>query len=390
MHSPNRASLRTHLRHFALASWRVDQRAASHGVAANERQTGATQASANACVRDVSLVRRIHRLRTLGLALGFLCVASVLELHHAPPIAWLLLAVNGFAWPHVALLLALQSHEARRAELHNLTVDSALGGVWIAVMQFNLLPSVLVVTMLSADKISLGGPRLLIRTLAILAGACAATTALLGFRVAVATPMSVIVACVPILMIYPVAISGDAYRLASKVTQQNRRLEELGRTDNLTGLANRRQCFAEAQVELERHFRTGRPASLIIIDVDHFKAINDQYGHPAGDEVLRGLAVALRACCRTIDTPARYGGDEFMLILPETDVRGAEEVAARIRERVKSVTIERAPDLRCTVSLGAAETGPNIKDVGTWIQRADAALYRAKAGGRDRFESAAS
>jgi diguanylate cyclase len=343
----------------------------------------------NARARNESLVRRIHRLRTLGLALGFLCVASVLELHDAPPIAWLLLAVNAFAWPHFALLLALRSGDARRAEVRNLTVDSALGGVWIAVMQFSLLPSVLVVTMLSADKISVGGARLLIRTLALLVGACATTSALLGFPVDVATPMSVIVACAPILMIYPVALSAVAYRLASKVTQQNRRLEELGRTDILTGLANRRQCFAEAQVELERHFRTGRPVSLIILDVDHFKDINDDYGHPAGDEVLRGLAVALRACCRAIDTPARYGGDEFMVILPETDLRGAEEVAGRIRDHMKSVTIERAPDLHCTVSLGAAEVRRNIKDVGTWIQRADAALYRAKAGGRDRFEGVA-
>jgi diguanylate cyclase len=201
--------------------------------------------------------------------------------------------------------------------------------------------------------------------------------------------MPVILACLPILIVYPIAISGAAYSLARKVGQQNRRLEELGRTDILTGLANRRQCFAEAEVELARHFRTGRPASLIILDVDHFKAINDRYGHPAGDEVLCGLALALRACCRTIDTPARYGGDEFMLILPETDLRGAEELAQRIRMQMKSFTIECAPDLRCTVSLGAAEAGSSIKDIGAWIQHADVALYRAKAGGRDRFEGAA-
>jgi diguanylate cyclase len=301
----------------------------------------------------------------------------------------LLLAANGFLWPHVALSLALRSDDPRRAEMRNLIMDSALGGLWIAVMQFNLLPSVLMVTLLSADKISVGGTRLLARTLSALVATCAVTSALLGFPVSIATPMSVIVACLPILVVYPIAISGAAYSLARKVAQQNRRLEELGRTDILTGLANRRQCFAEAEVELARHFRTGRPASLIVLDVDHFKAINDQYGHPIGDEVLCGLALALRACCRAIDTPARYGGDEFMLILPETDLHGAEEVAERIRVQLRSFAIESAPDLRCTVSLGGAEAGTNIKDIGAWIQRADVALYRAKAGGRDRFESVA-
>jgi diguanylate cyclase len=100
------------------------------------------------------------------------------------------------------------------------------------------------------------------------------------------------------------------------------------------------------------------------------------------------VAASLRACCRAIDTPARYGGDEFMLILPETDLRGAEELAERIRAQIKSFTGERQPGLRCTVSLGGAMAGPGIDDVYAWFQRADGALYRAKAKGRDRFEAA--
>ena len=352
-------------------------------------QSRTTPPSATQRERDVALVRRIHRLRTLGLALGFLGGASVLDLHHASIAWWLLLVANGFVWPHVALLLALRSDEPRRAEIRNLTLDSALGGLWIAVMQFNLLPSILMVTLLSADKISVGGMRLLARTLMTLAATCAVTSALLGFPVSVATPMPVIIACLPILMVYPIAISAAAYSLARKVGQQNKRLEELGRTDILTGLANRRHCFAAAEAELARHRRTRRPAALVILDIDHFKTINDEHGHPAGDAVLCSVAASLRACCRAIDTPARYGGDEFMLILPETDLRGAEELAERIRAHMESPAIDRAPGLRCTVSLGAAEASADIADVDAWIQRADVALYRAKAGGRNRFEGAA-
>jgi len=338
--------------------------------------------------RDLRFVRRTHRLRTLGLGLGALCVAAVLRLHDAGPPWWALLVVNGFVWPHVAAGLARRSASPRRSEARHLMIDSALGGMWLAAMQFNLLPSVLLVTMLSIDKVRVGGIRLLGRALALMAVGCVVTSALTGFRVDVATPMSVIVACLPFLVIYPMAISAVAYDLAREVTRQNRRLEELGRTDVLTGLANRRQCYRVAEVELERHFRTGRPVVLMFVDIDHFKAINDRHGHPAGDAVLCAVADVLRQCCRAIDTTARYGGDEFLLVLPETDIRGAEEVAARIRRGMKALAVDSVPGIVCTVSLGAAEADRQIANVEVWIQQADAALYRAKAAGRDRFVAA--
>ncbi len=341
-------------------------------------------------VRDLRFVRRIHRLRTLGLGLGVLCVAAVMRLHHDAAGWWLLLGIDGFLWPHIALLLATHSADPRRTEMRNLMVDSAFGGVWIAVMQFNLLPSVLLVTMLSVDKVSVGGPPLLARTLALLVAGCALTSAALGFPVDVHTPMAVVVACLPFLVAYPIAISSVTYALARKVSHKTRRLEELGRTDGLTGLGNRRQCFAVAEIELERHFRTKRPAVLVILDIDRFKAINDRYGHPVGDEVLCGIAEILRQCCRATDTAARYGGDEFMLILPETDIQAAEEVAERVRAQLATLVLTNAPDLRCTMSLGAAEATRDVTNVDIWIRQADAALYRAKAAGRDRFEPAPS
>jgi len=299
-----------------------------------------------------------------------------------------LLALNGFVWPHVAMLIAKHSGTPADAEMRNLLVDAVFGGVWIAVMQFNLLPSVLLVTMLAIDKVSLGGPRLLVRTLVVLVAACWLTSAALGFPVDVASPMSVIIACVPFIVIYPIAINVVTHLLASKVAQQNRLLDELGRTDGLTGLANRRQCFAVADSELARHFRSGKPVALVILDVDLLKSINDRFGHPVGDEVLCAVAAALRECCRAYDTPGRYGGDEFMLVLPETDVAGAAEVARRIRQKLDAMVFANARGLKCTVSLGAAEAGRDVVNVETWVRQADAALYRAKEAGRNRFEAA--
>src|SRR5208283_2662290 len=116
-----------------------------------------------------------------------------------------------------------------------------------------------------------------------------------------------------------------------------------------------------------------------------FKDINDRYGHPVGDEVLCAVASALRECCRAIDVVARYGGDEFLLVLPDTDLRGAETAARRMRGLLAARTFDGAPDLRCTVSVGAAEANASTANVDAWILQADAALYHAKADGRDRF-----
>ena len=339
--------------------------------------------------RDLKFVRRVYRLRILGLGLGAVSVASVLKLHNASIGWWILLLAHGFAWPHVAAALARHSVEPRGAEHLHLMVDSTLGGVWIAAMQFNLLPSVLLVTMLSVDKLSVGGPTLLARTSMLLLAACVLTWAALGFAVDLASPMSVVVACMPFLIAYPIAISSVTYVLATKLARQNRRLDELGRTDGLTRLANRREGFAQADKELARLRRSSRPAVLVLLDIDHFKDINDRYGHPAGDEVLCAVAETLRGCCRGVDVVARYGGDEFLLVLPDTDLRGAEAVARRIRRQLESRDFDAGPDLRCTVSVGAAQAGRDTASVDVWMLEADAALYRAKAAGRDRFVAGA-
>lgn len=337
--------------------------------------------------RQMRFVRRIHRMRTLGLALGFVCVASVFTLHQSSIGWWIALAVNGFVWPHVAWRLATHSAHPTRSEIRNLMIDSALGGVWIAVMQFNLLPSAVLATMLSVDKIGVGGIPLLARTTALLIAACAVTSAMLGFPVQIETPMEVMLASLPLLIVYPLAIGTTTYSLARKLARQNKRLDELGRTDALTGLANRRQCLSLVETELARHRRNGRPVVLVILDIDHFKSINDRYGHPIGDDVLCKVAKVLRESSRRSDSVARYGGDEFMMMLPETTLRGAEEASRRIRAKLEGVAFERAADLRCTVSLGACEASPAM-DVDTWVRLTDDALYRAKLAGRDRFVAA--
>lgn len=158
-------------------------------------------------------------------------------------------------------------------------------------------------------------------------------------------------------------------------------------TDPLTGLFNRRY----AARHLERTARTGRPFAVLVLDVDRFKEINDRHGHAAGDDVLRALAKRLRAGLRDVDMLARIGGEEFLVILPETRPRGARRVAERLRRlvaRTPFVLAGGAERTLVTVSVGLTDGGSDVPSLDGLIARADEALYAAKAEGRNRVRHA--
>jgi diguanylate cyclase len=328
--------------------------------------------------------RRMHAPRTLGLALGFLCVAAVLLEQAAPMWLLALLVVNGFVWPHVAYLIASRSRDPYRAEIRNLLADSALGGAWIAAMHFAVLPSVLLFAMLAMDKISVGGWRLFGRAVALQAAVCAVVGVLGGFAFDPHTSLTVIVACMPMLVAYPIAVGVVTHRLSRRVREQNRQLGAISRTDGLTGLLNRTHWERAVSAELKRHRRHGTPAALMMLDIDHFKAINDRYGHLTGDEVIQNTATLLHAALREQDVPGRYGGDEFGIVLPDTDLPGAIAIAERVRAHVAGATMQTTHGVRCGVSIGVAVAGGTGDEVRAWIERADRALYRAKLAGRNR------
>jgi two-component system, cell cycle response regulator len=170
----------------------------------------------------------------------------------------------------------------------------------------------------------------------------------------------------------------------------NRRLEVMANTDPLTAVLNRRALTERLASELERVKRYESTVSILLIDIDHFKRVNDNYGHLVGDDVLMDVGALLQSAVRSVDVVARYGGEEFVIALPETGLAGATAFAERIRELVEEHTFAHAggSDLRLTASVGVASfPSPGIESVEDLLAKADQALYRAKADGRNRVRT---
>lgn len=160
-------------------------------------------------------------------------------------------------------------------------------------------------------------------------------------------------------------------------------VERLATTDALTGLANRRHFFAQARVAAARCHARGQPVAVALLDLDHFKQVNDTYGHQAGDRVLQEVARACRECVRVGDLVGRYGGEELAVLMPETDGRGAALVAERMRVAIATTVVADPTPIAVTASFGVSVAQP-ARSIEAALACADAALYAAKAAGRDR------
>jgi diguanylate cyclase (GGDEF)-like protein len=181
----------------------------------------------------------------------------------------------------------------------------------------------------------------------------------------------------------PAAVS-DAQVYVQNVIDK---LCELSLKDPLTGLSNRRYFQTVLSREIEVVTRSGEPALLLMLDIDYFKKVNDTYGHPAGDAVLQTVAKTLVKCVRPMDTVARFGGEEFVIILPSCQGHYGQQVAERIREAVSALKVTVSPGLQLniTISIGGAYAPRWVRSTAElWVERADIELYHAKSSGRNR------
>lgn len=183
------------------------------------------------------------------------------------------------------------------------------------------------------------------------------------------------------LMVYDVTDIATGKRALERANEQ---LAKLSMTDLLTGLLNRGTWENLVDAEFERFRRYGQATSLVMFDIDFFKKVNDAHGHLAGDEVIKHTAETARSNLRQSDSIGRYGGEEFGVVLPETDAEGARIICERIRDTIeKSVVQTSVAPVRYTVSVGIAQLTERPKNHMKWMQQADEALYAAKKGGRN-------
>ncbi|HEX5394369.1 MAG TPA: diguanylate cyclase [Rhodocyclaceae bacterium] len=176
----------------------------------------------------------------------------------------------------------------------------------------------------------------------------------------------------------------DIRRFAAELAVTNRKLHQVALTDFLTGFPNRRYAMARLQQDWASSIRSNRPLSCMVIDVDQFKQVNDSYGHDVGDTMLKQSAHTIKAALRTEDVICRMGGDEFLVICPDTDLDSAMVCAERVRQAMAKLAIPVGDvSLGSSVSIGVAQRVPSMADVSALIKRADEGVYLAKAGGRN-------
>jgi diguanylate cyclase (GGDEF)-like protein len=193
---------------------------------------------------------------------------------------------------------------------------------------------------------------------------------------------------VPLEFLARVRVQLRQYDAREELFNSNQRLQELVEIDDLTGLFNMRSIFQKLEFEIERGKRFGRSVTVVMVDMDHFKSVNDGHDHLFGSFVLSEVGKIIRQFTRNIDIPARYGGDEFLIVLSETPLAGVQVFCERLRKKIEQTLFQQGEDsIKLTLSIGFATTevaGSESVNPKELVRRADVALYEAKRTGRNR------
>lgn len=343
-----------------------------------------------------------RRNRTVSFAFTFAVIGSYLQAIGAGPWQWALVALHMLAYPQFVYWRAIRSAHPVRAEMQNLLLDGALFGAWCAFWGMPLWICFLFFICVCLNLMVFEGLPGLARALAAIGIGIIPVLLARGLDFRPDTPLATSLLCIATLTAYLLAFAFGAYRRGialkqsggqlrlqlQEITQLQERLQEQAVRDPLTGLFNRRHFDHELVEALARCRGQERPLALAMTDIDHFKAINDNHGHLAGDEVLRRLAQLLAGRVGDAGLACRFGGEEFLLMLPGMDAPAACAFADAVRGEFEAskATID-GRDIGTTLSFGIAVAPPShAADARSLLRRADAALYAAKLHGRNRVE----
>lgn len=344
------------------------------------------------------VVQLNRRNRTAFFALLFPVLGTHLAFIQAGPLEWILLGSQLLLYPQLAYWWARRSADSLRAEMRNLLVDDVLFGIWVASWGFPLWIAFVLFIGICLNLMIFQGRRGLSKViLAMLAGVLVVALAS-GLRFRPDTSPLTTGLCMLALALYLFMFANDAYtrgvalrqsrkQLGTRIveiTSLQAKLQEQASRDSLTGLFNRRHLDRMLAQELAACHQAGVELTLVMIDIDRFKAVNDNFGHLAGDEMLRALANLLLRHAQEGDLSCRFGGEEFLLMMPRTPVAVALQRSEALRKEFEAMRVAfEGHDMQTTLSFGIAEFPDHGSEPTPLLQMADKALYAAKLRGRN-------
>lgn len=349
--------------------------------------------------KDHWLVAMNRRNRSVCFVLLGAAVASHLHVRGYGTGAWVTLVLVFLVYPQAAYLWARRHADGRYAELVNIRVDTFVFGAWAAGLHFPLWLTFILLIGATLNPTAFWGWGGLVRAAGPLAAGLAVGAAFGGLGVAPDTDLRTAALCMATTVTFVLIVAQEAYQRSRKLDRARkalrRQLESIGalqaqlreqaERDPLTGMYNRRHLDVALPEALRRCAATGAPISVAMIDVDHFKRINDAHGHPSGDQVLRALAGILSAQVRGSDIVCRFGGEEFLVVLPGMPRDGAMARAEAWRGAFEAARVAAAGEsISATLSVGIATFPEDGDAAAALVRAADDALYRAKRSGRNR------
>jgi diguanylate cyclase (GGDEF)-like protein len=357
------------------------------------------------------IVRMNHRNRSYFFVILFATLATHMAGKSYGLLAWFFLCLQFLVYPQLIYLRAMRAREPGRAEINNMVLDAFAMGLWSAVLGFPLWIAFILVVGATVNLAVFQGYKGIAMAMAIMVPTAGLVMTIGGVQVTLDTTWPVTLMSVASVFVYLMVVSTSAHARTLKLhatrnqlrtsehalqtanqrlTQQldeiqvlQLKLSEQANRDPLTGLYNRRYLDVTMARELDRCKREGQTLSLMLIDIDHFKQINDTHGHPAGDEVLKKLALMLQM--RSTDVVCRYGGEEFLLLLPNMPQAMALARAEQFRKNFQAtVFLFGTHRVQVTLSSGIASYPDQGLTPDALIRSADQALYQAKAQGRNQ------
>jgi diguanylate cyclase (GGDEF)-like protein len=292
-------------------------------------------------------------------------------------------------WPNVALAFTYYSSNAKRQEQINIHVDAFLSTIFaFAIPIFSFASTIFIIIV--ANALFVGGFRLLFRVMLLISFTSIAVLQLFPSITLQQEEFNTILSSRIFLLIYLSSFAASVYYLTKRLINLNKKVKKLSITDPLTGCFNRLYFDNHLAKEIQRSNRFKSPLSVIFADLDHFKDVNDQLGHQAGDKVLQQFVQLVNACIRTdIDWVARYGGEEFVIVLPNTGAETGAIAANSIRKSVDKHQFQLGKEsihISCSFGVSEIDFKDQPSDVERLTSNANKALYKAKQKGRNRVE----